>query len=164
MPNKIFAKLTAHHPAFRSILQQLASRQTGEVIKICEFDRSLVAVTVKAPLPLRCTISIDCKGLLTHLDTWHSSPTEDPSGWTHGICPITTGMPLYALEQQEMFIILSIHGVAPPGADQDHDLIFCRPDAAEVALTPGTHPGWVDFEYDAGPPYSVDLTEYVIQS
>ncbi len=164
MPNKIFAKVTAHRLAFKDILKQLASRQTGQVTKICELDRSLFAVTVRAPLPLMCTISIDCKGLLTNLDTWHSSPTEDLNGWTHRIFPIITGMPLYAMQQQEMNVILSVHGVAPPLADQDHDLIFRRPDAAEVAVTPGTHPGWVVFEYDVGPAYSVDLTDYIMKT
>lgn len=164
MPNKIFARISAHNPAFTRILEQLAARQLGSATKIRELDRSLIAVTIKAPLPLRCTISVRCRGLLTHLDTWHSSPTEDYHGWTHRIFPMTTGMPLYAMQQQEMNVILYVHGVAPPLADEHHDLVFCQPDAAEVALTPGTHPGWVIFEYDVGPAFSADLRDYVIIS
>lgn len=165
MPNKIFARISAHRPAFKRILSQLAARELGDLKKINELNRSLVAVTVKAPLPLLCTIVLDCNGPLTPVDQWHSVLTEDPDGWTHKICANTSGMFLHALAEKDMIVKLFVHGVAPPLVHEMHDLVFCSsPEAAQVVLTPGTPPGWVKFEYNDGPAYSVNLTEYVIQS
>lgn len=164
MTNKIFARISAHRPAFKRILSQLAARETGNLKKLNELDRSLIAVTVKAPLPLLCTVVLDCNGPLTPVDQWHSVLTEDPDGWTHKICASTSGMPLHALAEKDMIVKLFVHGVAPPLVHEMHDLVFSRPEAAQVVLIPGTPPGCIRFEYDDGPAYSVDLTEYVIQS